>query len=107
MEADFLAKSEDGFGSPRHHYSFCPTDSRGKPMSTARFLPTEVEKLEDFRWEITSDSRAPSVPRFRSLWIHVNKPTGRPLVHTKTPWDLFMAIGHGMLGACWSLPQIP
>lgn len=106
VEADFLAKSKDDFGNPRHHYSFCPTDSRGKPMSTARFLPTKEEKLEDFLWTINIDSKPPSLPQCRSLWIHVSKPVSQSLVHAKTPWDLFVAIGHGMLGACRSWLQI-
>jgi len=101
VEADFLAKSKDGFDSPRHHYSFCPTDSRGKPMSTARFLPAE-EKPEDFHWAINFDSKPPSLPQCRSLWIHASKPVSQSLVHAKTPWDLFMAIGHVMLGGCRS-----
>jgi len=106
MEADILTKSGDGFGGPRHHYSFCPTDSRGRPVSTARFLPVDGEKLEDFHWAIASDSKTPSHPQCRSLWMHVNKLAGRSLVHAKTPWDLFMAVGHGMLGACWSWLQV-
>jgi len=72
-------------------------------MSTARFLPTDWEKPEDSHWAIASDSKAPS----HSLCIHANKLAGRSLVHAKTPWDLFIAVGYGMLGACWSWLQIP
>jgi hypothetical protein len=106
VEADLLAKCEDGFGTPHHHYSLCPTDSRGEPMSTARFLPTKNEKPENFHWAITSDSEVPSHPEYRSLWIHVSKLVGRSLVHAKTPLDLFVAVGHGMLGVCRSLLQV-
>jgi len=67
-------------------------------MSTARFSPADGEKLEDFHWAIASDSKAPS----HSPWTHASRLAGRSLVHAKTPWDLFMAIGHGMLGAYWS-----
>ena len=101
VEADLLAKCKDRFGTPRHHYSFCPTDSHGKPISTGRFLPTDKEKPEDFHWAIASDYQVPSHPQRRSLWIHVSKLVGQLLVHAKTPWDLFIALGHGMLGACW------
>ena len=106
VEADLLSKCRDCFGTPRHYYSFCPTDSRGDPMSTARFLPTEEEKLIDFHWTISPSSQVPSHRQCRSLWIHVSEYVGGSLVHAKTPWDLFVALGHGMLGACWSLLQV-
>ena len=100
VEADLLAKCKDGFGTPNHHYSFCPTDAHGNPMSTARFLPTGKERLSDFHWKITAASQVPSDPQRRHLWVHVSKLVGRSLVHAKTPWELYVAIGHGMLGAC-------
>ena len=100
VEADLLARCKDDFGTPDHHYSFCPTDAHGKPMSTARFLPTDDEQLRDFHWKITTASKVPSHPQRRRLWIHVSKLVGRSLVHAKTPWELCIAIGHGMLGAC-------
>ena len=100
VEADLLAKCKDDFGTPSHHYSLSPNDIRGEPMSTARFLPTDSEQLGDFHWAITAASQVPSYPLRRYLWIHVSKLVGRSLVHAKTPWDLCVAIGHGMLGAC-------
>ena len=100
VEADLLASCKDDFGTPDHHYSFCPTDARETPTSTARFLPTEEEQLEDFHWAITSSSKVPSHPLRRYLWIHVSKLVGRSLVHAKTPWELYIAIGCAMLGAC-------
>ena len=72
----------------------------GEPIFAARFLPTDQEKPEDFHWAITSDYKVPSNPQRRSLWIHVSKLVGQSLAHAKTPWDLFIAIGHGMLGGC-------
>ena len=99
VEADLLAKCKDDFGTPDHHYSFCPTDTRGAPTSTARFLPTEEEGLKDFHWAITPTSKVPSHPQRRYLWIHVSKLVGRSLVRAKTPWELYIAIGHAMLGA--------
>ncbi|KAF9649200.1 hypothetical protein BDM02DRAFT_3142988 [Thelephora ganbajun] len=98
VEADLLARCKDDFGTPDHHYSFCPDDARGEPVSTARFLPAEGEPLEEFHWKIRNDSRVPSHPQSRTLWIHVTKLVGRSLVHSKTPWDSHLAIGHGMLG---------
>jgi hypothetical protein len=106
VEADLLTKCKDHFGTPHHHYSFCPTNSQGKPISTARFLPTDEEKLEDFHWAITSNSNIPSYPQNRNLWIHVSKLVGQSLVHAKTPWDLFIALGHGMLGECLPWLQV-
>jgi len=72
-------------------------------MSTARFLPTVEEELADFHWAISAGSRDPPGAQRRSLWIHVSELVGRSLVHAKTPWDLFVALGHAMLGVCWSL----
>ena len=100
VEAELLAMCKDDFGTPDHYYSFCPTDTRGAPMSTARFLPANEERPEDFHWAITSSSKVPSHPQHRDLWIHVSKLVGRSLVHAKTPWELHVAIGHAMLGAC-------
>jgi len=100
VEADLLTKCKDTFGTPNHHYSFCPTDTRGAPTSTARFLPTDEEQLEGFHWAITPGSKPPSHPQRRQLWIHVSKLVGRSLVHAKTPSELYTAIGHAMLGAC-------
>ena len=97
-EGDFLAKPKDSFGGPRHHYPFCPADSCERPVSNARFLPIDGEKPENFHWAIASDSKAPS----HSPWIHASRLAGRSLAHARTPWDLLMAIGHGMLGACRS-----
>ena len=88
VETDLLTKCKDDFGTPKHHYSFCPADIRGAPMSTARFLPTEGERLEVFHWAITPISKVPSLPQYRYLWIHVSKLVGRSLVHAKTPWEL-------------------
>ena len=102
VEADLLSKCKKCFGTPRHYYSFCPTDSRGNPMSTARFLPTVEEKLADFHWAIPANPHVPLDPQRRSLWIHVSELVGKSLVHAKTPWELFVALGHVMLGACWS-----
>ena len=102
VEADLLAECKDDFGTPSHHYSFCPTDARGEPMSTARFLPTDNEQPRDFHWAITTSSQVPSRPLHRCLWIHVSKLVGRSLVHAKTPWELYIAVGHGMLGGCQS-----
>ena len=107
VEADLLSRCKKCFGTPRHYYSFCPTDSRGNPMSTARFLPTDEEKLADFHWAIPTGSKVPPGHQRRSLWIHVSKLVGKSLVHAKTPWDLFVALGHAMLGACWSLLRVP
>ncbi|KAF9650144.1 hypothetical protein BDM02DRAFT_1513122 [Thelephora ganbajun] len=98
VETDLPAQCKDDFGTPDHHYSFCPTNARGEPVSTARFLPVEGEPLEEFHWKIGNDSQVPSHPQSRTLWIHVTKFVGRSLVHSKTPWDLHIAIGHGMLG---------
>ena len=28
----------------------------------------------------------------------LGEPVGRSLVHAKTPWELYVAVGHGMLG---------
>ena len=100
LEADLLSRCKDNFGTPGNHYSFRPTDSCGKPVSTARFLPTAKEQLKDCHWQITSIPRVPSNPPCRDLWVHVNKRIGRSLVHAKTPWQLCVAIGHGMLGTC-------
>jgi len=72
-------------------------------MSTARFLPTDQEKLANFHWAISASSQVPPDPQRRSLWIYVSELVGKSLVHAKTPWDLFVALGHAMLGACWSL----
>ena len=102
VEGDFLVKSKDGFGGPRHHYSFYPADSCGRLVSAARFLPIYGEKLEDFHWAIAYNSEVSSHLHCRDLWMHVNKSAGWSLVHVKTPWDLFVAIGHGVLGAFWS-----
>ena len=104
-EADLLAKCKDDFDTPNHHYSFCPTDTRGASMSTARFLPTDEERLEDFHWAITSVFEVPSHPQCRYLRVHVSKLVGQSLVHAKTPWELCLAIGHAMLGACQLRPQ--
>ena len=106
VEADFFTKCKNDFGTPEHHYSFRPTDTRGAPMSTARFLPADEERLEDFHWPITSASKVPSHSQRRYLWIHVSKLVGRSLVHAKTPWELSIAIGHSMLGACRLWPQV-
>jgi len=72
-------------------------------MSTARFLPGGDEKLKDFHWAITDNFKVPSRPERRVLWIHVSKLVGRSLVHAGTPWDMFIALGHGMLGWLWML----
>lgn len=93
--------TENNFGMPEHHYSLCPSDPRGNPVSTARFLPTNDELPTNFHWKITATSQVPSNLQRRQLWIHVSKPAGRPLIHAKTPWDLYVAVGHGMLGAHW------
>ena len=69
-------------------------------MSTARFLPAGEEHLEDFHWAVNLTSKVPSHPQRRYLWIHVSKLVGQSLVHAKTPWELYVAIGHAMLGAC-------
>ena len=100
VEANLLTASANGFGTPDHCYSFCPKDSRGQPMSTARFLPgkDEEEKLGGFHWGIGGST--PRVPQRRYLWIHMSRRVGRSLVHAKTPWDLCLAVGCGMLGAC-------
>jgi hypothetical protein len=100
-EADLLTECKDDFGTPNHRYSFCPTDPYGKPVSTARFLPTNDEQLKDFHWKITAASQVPSEPQRRRLWVHVSELAGRSLIHAKTPWELHVSIGHGMLGACW------
>lgn len=97
VQADLLFKCTNSFGTPRYCYSFCPTDSRGKPMSTARFLPTDGENLSDFHWPVIS-SRVPSSSQCRFMWFHVSKAAGKLLVHAKTPWELYLAIGHAMLG---------
>ncbi|KAF9645822.1 hypothetical protein BDM02DRAFT_399433 [Thelephora ganbajun] len=99
VEADLLTKCKDDFGTPNHHRSFCPTDAKRGPISTARFLPVEGEPLEEFHWKTRNDSQAPSHPQSRTLWIHVSNLVGRSLVHSRTPWDLHIAIGHGMLGS--------
>jgi len=75
-------------------------------MSTARFLPAVKEELADFHWAISANSQVLPGPRRRSLWIHVSELVGRSLVHAKTPWDLFIALGHAMLGTCWSLSRV-
>jgi hypothetical protein len=98
VEADLLVQCKSEFGTPNHHYSFCPTDAQGNPMSTSRFLPTINEVLKDFHWAITPTSELPSHPQRRHLWIHVSKLVGRSLVHAKTPWELYVAIGDAMLG---------
>jgi len=100
VEAELLAGCKDDFGTPNHRYSFCPTNTHGEPTSTARFLPTDEEQLEGFHWAITPDSKVPPHPQRRQLWIHVSKLVGQSLVHAKTPWELYIAIGHAMLGAC-------
>ena len=100
VEADLLAKCKDDFSTPGHHYSLCPTDARGGPMSTARFLPADNGQPRDFHWAIATSSQVPSCPLYRRLWIHVSKLVGRSLVHAKTPWELYVAVGHGMLGVC-------
>jgi len=74
-------------------------------MSTARFLPTDDERLEDSHWAITPGSQVPSRPQRRYLWIHVSKLVGRSLIHAKTPWELYIATGHAMLGACHFWPR--
>jgi len=106
VEAELLIQCKDDFGTPNHYYSFCPTDTRGALMSTARFLPTDEELPEDFHWPITSTPKVPSHPQRRYLWIHVSKLVGRSLVHAKTPWELSMAVGHAMLGACQLRSQV-
>ena len=74
-------------------------------MSTARFLPTDEERLEDFHWAITSVFKVPSHPQCRYLRVDVSELVGRSLVHAKAPWELCLAIGHAMLGACRLRPQ--
>ena len=101
VEAELLNKCKSGFGTPDHCYSFCPKDSRGQPMSTARFLPDDDEEPENFHWGIgDSTPRDPHHSQHRRLWVHVSRRIGRSLVHAKTPWDLCLAVGSGMLGAC-------
>lgn len=95
---ELLVKCASSFGTTHHHYSFCPADSRGKPMSTARFLPTDGENLRDFHWSVIDRSKVPSDSRCRFMWFHVNQAAGRSLVHAKTPWELHLAVGHAMLG---------
>ena len=107
VEAGLLASCNDDFGTPNHHYSFRPTDAQGKPMSTARFLPTAHERLKYFHWAITTASKVPFHPQRRCLWVHVSKLVGRSLVHAKTPWELSVAIGYGMLGARRLRLQVP
>ena len=107
VEAELLTACKDDFGTPDHHYSFHPTDTRGVSMSTARFLPTDREQSKDFHWVVFPGSKLPSNPQRRSLWIHVSKLVGRSLVHAKTPWQLYLVIGHAMLGACWLWLQVP
>jgi len=68
-------------------------------MPTARSSPADGEKPEDFCWATASGSKIPS---HGSPWTHTSRLAGRSLVHAKTPWDLFVAIGDGMLGAYWS-----
>lgn len=99
VEAELLVKCRNDFSTPNHCYSFCPKDTRGERTSTARFLPTDDERLKDFHWAITQSSQVPSRPQRRLLWIHVSKLAGQSLVHAKTPWGLCLALGHGMLGA--------
>ena len=106
VEAEILTACKDEFGTPDHHYSFCPTDTRKEPVSTARFLPTDGEQLEDFHWAFLPGSKVPSHPQRRSLWFHVSKLVGRSLVHAKTPWELYLAIGHAMLGTRWLRLQV-
>ena len=108
VEAKLLNRCRGDFGTPNHHYSFCPTDTQGNPMSTARFLPAKDEdkELETFHWAITPSSQVPSLPLHRYLWFHVGKSIGQSLVHAKTPWELCLAIGHGMIGMCQSLLQV-
>lgn len=40
----------------------------------------------------------PPAPEYRSLMMHVTSDVGDSLVTAKTPWDLFEALGHAMLG---------
>ena len=72
-------------------------------MSTARSSPTDEEQLGGFNQAITPDSE-PSLPS--SAPTHVSKLVGRSLVHAKTPLELYLAIGHAMLGACWPSLQV-
>lgn len=68
-------------------------------MSTARFLPADGEKLEDFYWAFSPDHyKAPPNSQCRFMWFHVSKAAGQSLIHAKTPWELCVALGHAMLG---------
>ena len=87
VEANLLAVCKDASGTPSRHYSFRPTDTRGKPMSTARFLPADNEQPMDFHWAISPTSQVPSNPQRRCLWTHVGKLVGRSLVHAKLHED--------------------
>ena len=76
-------------------------------MSTARFLLADNEQPMDFHRAITPTSQVPSNPQRRRLWIYVGKLVGESLVHAKTPWELFVANGHAMLGACQLWLNVP
>ena len=53
VEANRLSKCKDDFDTPNHHYSFCPTDMRGQPISTAgRLLPTDDEQPGGFHCRV-------------------------------------------------------
>jgi len=73
-------------------------------MSTMGSLLTGSEQLRDFHRAITPAPQIPSRPPNRRMRIHGNNLVGQSLIYAKTPWELCIAIGHGMLGAyqLWS-----
>jgi hypothetical protein len=97
IRSDLLVKCANKFGTPRHHYSFCPADSRGNPMSTARFLPADGENLSDYYWAVLPYSKVPPNPQCRTMWFHVSQAADQ-LVYAKTPWELHLGLGHAILG---------
>lgn len=95
IESQLLQSCTGQFGSPTHYYSFSACQ-KNQPITNHLFLPENGNEAKDYHFKLLL-KKVPS-PEYRSLQIHVTSYAGHSLVTAKTPWDLFVALGHAMLG---------
>lgn len=85
------------FGTPPYHYSLSAC-YENQPITNHLFLPEDDNASNVNYFKLSAKYPRPPAPEYRSLMMHVTSDVGDSLVTAKTPWDLFEALGHAMLG---------
>lgn len=100
IETRVLQTCSGQFGTPTHYHSYlaCHKD---RPITNHLFLPEDRKEAKEYNFKLLH-KKVP-FPEYRSLRMHTTSYVGDLLTTAKTPWDLFLALGHAMLGTFMSL----